>query len=107
MILQIRRKLLLYNVKVRRIARFVHVGRRSGIFQSQPFCRRLPAGMWSIADRLQAICPTLLAIAKDFDSGRRREMVSYACPKRGWILRRVVTEKTCATCDCQLDESAI
>jgi hypothetical protein len=70
-------------------------------------CCRLPAGIWPIADGLQAICPTLLEITKDFDSGRRREMVFYACPKPGRLWRRVMTEKTCAACDCRLDENAI
>ena len=34
-------------------------------------------------------------------------MVSYDLPKPGRLWRRVMTEKTCAACDCRLDESAI
>lgn len=34
-------------------------------------------------------------------------MVSCACPIRGYALESVMTEKTCAACDCELDDNAI
>jgi hypothetical protein len=34
-------------------------------------------------------------------------MVSYSCPIRGLRKEMVMAEKTCAACDCKLDESAI
>lgn len=34
-------------------------------------------------------------------------MVSYACPIGGRALESVMSEKTCAACDCELDENAI
>ena len=34
-------------------------------------------------------------------------MVSYACPVRGRAMEMVMIEKTCAACDCTLDETAI
>jgi hypothetical protein len=33
-------------------------------------------------------------------------MVSYACPIGGHALDNVMNEKTCAACDCELDENA-
>ena len=58
------------------IRQFVCAGRGAGLFQPQPFRCSFPAGLWPIADGLQAIRPARLEITKDFDSGRRREMVS-------------------------------
>jgi hypothetical protein len=34
-------------------------------------------------------------------------MVSYVRPNPGRGLETIMTEKTCAACDCKLDESAI
>ena len=34
-------------------------------------------------------------------------MVSYACPIRGYVLESVMAEKTCAACDCELDDNLI
>jgi hypothetical protein len=34
-------------------------------------------------------------------------MVSYACPERGRCGDEIMIEKTCAACDCRLDENAI
>jgi hypothetical protein len=49
-----------------------------------------------------------IEVAKDFDSGRRRQLVCYACPIDGLLTKgRVMTGKTCAACDCKLDANAI
>ena len=42
------------------IRRFVRLGRRSRVFEPQPFCCRFSAGLWAVADGLQAIRPALL-----------------------------------------------
>ena len=34
-------------------------------------------------------------------------MVSYTRPKHGQLGDEIMTERTCATCECRLDESAI
>ena len=47
-------------------------------------------------------------MTKEFDSGAGRSMVSYAHPVAGSSTGdAVMTEKTCAACDCELDENAI
>jgi hypothetical protein len=51
--------------------------------------------------------PGALKTTKDFDSGPGREMVSYSRPIRGPQKEMDMAERTCAACDCKLDESAI
>jgi hypothetical protein len=34
-------------------------------------------------------------------------MMSCACPEGGRYVHTIMTEKTCAACDCRLDESVI
>ena len=34
-------------------------------------------------------------------------MVSYACPIGGHVLESAMADKTCAACDCELDENVI
>jgi hypothetical protein len=47
-------------------------------------------------------------LAKEFDSRLLARMVFYACSMVGALRRdMVMAEKTCAACDCKLDESAI
>jgi hypothetical protein len=69
--------------------------------------RAFPPGVRPITDGLQAIGPTLLETTKDFDSGRGCGMVSYERPNCGLGKEILMAEKTCAACDCKLDDSGI
>ena len=48
-----------------------------------------------------------MQVTKDFDSGWARSSGLLHPPEPGLLECEVMTEKTCAACDCKLDENAI